>query len=100
VIASLIVSALFGGSMSENDPPKKKRQSVEDVFKKLDKDSDGKVTKDEFQAHPGIKNKDAAAKAFKAADADADGLLSLAEFRDWAERMTERRREKKPDSPR
>jgi Ca2+-binding EF-hand superfamily protein len=99
VIALLIVSAL-GGSLAEDEPPKKKRQSVEDVFKKLDKDSNGKVTKDEFQAHPGIKNKEAAAKAFKAADADADGLLSLAEFRDWAERMTERRREKKPDSPR
>ena len=100
MIASLMVSALFGFSSAADDPPKKKRQGVEDVFKKLDKDGDGKVTKDEFQTHPGIKNKEAAAKAFKAADADADGSLSLAEFRDWAERMTERRREKKPDSPR
>jgi Ca2+-binding EF-hand superfamily protein len=97
MIASLIVSAVLGGLSAADDPPKKKRQSVEDVFKKLDKDGDGIVTKDEFQAHPGIKNKEAAVKAFKAADADANGSLSLTEFRDWAERMTERRREKKPE---
>jgi Ca2+-binding EF-hand superfamily protein len=71
---------------------------VEEVFKKLDKNGDGKVSKDEFQAHPGIKNKEAAAKAFKSADTDGDGLLTLDEFRDWAERMTERRREKNSET--
>lgn len=100
MLATLVVSALVCSSSAAGDPPKKKRPSVEEVFKKLDKDGDGKVTRDEFQAHPGIKNKEAAAKAFKAADADADGSLTLDEFRDWAERMTERRREKKSDDPR
>jgi Ca2+-binding EF-hand superfamily protein len=97
VIVTWIVSALVCVSAGD-DPPKKKRQSLEDVFKKLDKDGDGKVTKAEFQAYPGIKNKEAAAKAFQSADADGNGSLSLDEFRDWAERMSERRREKKPDS--
>ena len=78
--------------LSADDPPKsKKRSSVEEVFKRLDKNNDGKVTLDEFKANPSIKNKDAAAKAFKSADANADEKLSLAEFRDWAEKMAERR---------
>jgi Ca2+-binding EF-hand superfamily protein len=92
----LLLSCCFGVGLQADDPPKKKKQSLEDVFKKLDKNSDGKVTLDEFKAFPAIKNKEAAAKAFKAADADGDGSLSLDEFRDWAERMTERRREKTP----
>ena len=80
VIAILITSALVCGSYVADDPPKKKRQGVEDVFKKLDKNGDGKVTPAEFQAHPGIKNKEAAAKAFKAADADGNGRLTLEEI--------------------
>jgi Ca2+-binding EF-hand superfamily protein len=78
--------------LAADDPPKsKKRQSIEDVFRKLDKNEDAKVSLEEFRAHPRIKNKEAAEKAFKAADADKNGALSLDEFRDWAERMAERR---------
>ena len=93
------IAFLFSGAPADDDPPKKKKQNVEEVFKKLDKNGDGKVSLEEFKAFPGIKNKDAAAKAFKAADTDGDGSLSLDEFREWAERMTERRREKKSDDP-
>lgn len=92
----MIITLLFAtlSVAADDDPPNKKRQSVEDVFKKLDKNGDGKVTLDEFRAFPGIKDKEAAAKAFKKADANSDGALSLDEFRDWAEKMSERRREK------
>jgi len=91
----VIITLLFATlSVALDDDPPKKRQSVEDVFKKLDKNGDGKVTLDEFRAFPGIKDKEAAAKAFKKADANKDGSLSLDEFRDWAEKMSERRREK------
>ena len=95
-IMMLFAFLASAGSAPADDPPKKKRQSLEDVYNKLDANHDGKVTLDEFRAFPGIKNKEAAAKAFKAADANADGALSLDEFRDWAERMSERRREKPP----
>jgi len=91
----MIITLLFATlSVARDDDPPKKRQSVEDVFKKLDKNGDGKVTLDEFRAFPGIKDKEAAARAFKKADANKDGSLSLDEFRDWAEKMSERRREK------
>ena len=89
MLAALLTLAIASNA---DDPPKsKKKSSIEDVFKRIDKNSDSKVTLDEFKAHPGIKNKDAAAKAFKAADANADGSLTLSEFRDWAEKMAERR---------
>jgi Ca2+-binding EF-hand superfamily protein len=90
----MIVAALSIGAAADDPPKSKKRPSVEDVFKKLDQNDDRKVTLDEFKAFPAVKNKDAAAKAFKAADANEDGALSFAEFRDWAERMAERSREK------
>jgi Ca2+-binding EF-hand superfamily protein len=91
MLAAALTSIVLLGLSATEDPPKsKKRQSVEEVFKRLDKNSDGKVTLEEFKAHPGLKNKEAAAKAFKAADANADDKLSLAEFRDWAEKMAER----------
>jgi Ca2+-binding EF-hand superfamily protein len=89
VLAALLILAI--AFCADAPTQSKKKQSIEDVFKRLDKNSDSKVTLDEFKAHPGIKNKDAAAKAFKAADANADASLTLSEFRDWAEKMAERR---------
>jgi len=91
MFALVLSSTLMLGLSAAEDPPKsKKRQSIEEVFKRLDKNSDGKVTLEEFKAFPALKNKEAAAKAFKAADADSDKKLTLAEFRDWAEKMAER----------
>jgi len=98
-MTTLVLLFALAWSPAPADDPPKKRQSIEDVFKKLDKNHDGKVTLDEFRAFPGIKNKDAAAKAFDAADANGDGWLSLDEFRDWAEKMSERRREKANRDP-
>lgn len=93
MFAALLVLAV---AVHADEPAQsKKKPSIEDVFKRLDKNSDGKVTLEEFKANPAIKNKDAAAKAFKAADANKDDVLTLAEFRDWAEKMAERREREK-----
>lgn len=58
------------------DKPKK---DPEVVFKKLDKNSDGKLSKEEFSAA----GKDAAKadKAFAKLDKDGDGSISLEEFK-------------------
>ncbi|MBI5686217.1 MAG: EF-hand domain-containing protein [Verrucomicrobia bacterium] len=57
----------------------KPKANPEAVFKKMDANGDGKLSKDEFMA----KQKDAAKgeAAFKAKDKDCDGNLSLDEFK-------------------
>jgi Ca2+-binding EF-hand superfamily protein len=58
------------------DKPKK---DPEAAFKKLDKNSDGKVSKEEFTA--GAKDAAKAEKAFAKLDKDNDGSLTLEEFK-------------------
>ena len=58
------------------DKPKK---DPEAAFKKLDKNSDGKVSKEEFAA--GAKDAAKADKAFAKKDKNGDGSLSLEEFK-------------------
>jgi hypothetical protein len=51
------------------------------AFKKLDADSDGFVSKDEFMKSPmATKNQERAAKVFTNKDKDKDGKLSKEEF--------------------
>lgn len=57
------------------DKPKK---DPEAAFKKLDTNSDGKVSKDEFKAK--AKDAEKADKAFAKMDKNSDGFLSLEEF--------------------
>ena len=59
----------------------KEKRTPEDQFKKLDKNSDGKLTLDELK---GKKDGDKAAeieKRFKAMDKDNNGSVSLEEFK-------------------
>lgn len=66
---------------AEGDAPKKKAFDPEAAFKKLDSNSDGSISKEEWAAGPQAK-KDAAKadKAFAAKDKDKSGSLSKEEF--------------------
>jgi len=81
-ILSVLALASFTLNAAEGDAPKKPKMSPEDAFKKLDKDSNGAVSKEEFLASPQAK-KDAAKaeKMFTAKDKDANGSLSLDEYK-------------------
>lgn len=55
---------------------------AEHILKKIDKDSDGKVSLDEFKARGGKPER--AEKLFKKADKNGDGFLTAEEFQDIA----------------
>ncbi len=93
-IAALALSLGLSGAAYAADPPKpappkpeppkteeKKPMDPEVAFKKMDKDSDGKLTLEEFK---GKKKDDALAKAetrFKKLDKDSDGKVTMEEFK-------------------
>ena len=93
-LTALFVSASLALA-AEGDKPKKpgeggkppggpgdgKRPNPEEVFKKVDANADGSVSKDEFMAAPFAK-KDAAMaeKRFTTQDKDKDGKLTKEEF--------------------
>lgn len=59
------------------------KRNPEEIFKKLDSNGDGAVTKDEYLAGPrGKQDPVAAAEQFKTLDKNNDGKLSLEEFKD------------------
>jgi Ca2+-binding EF-hand superfamily protein len=66
----------------EGEKKDKPKMDPEAMYKKLDADSNGSVSLDEFKAH-GIGKKDPAKaeEIFKKKDKDADGKLSLDEFK-------------------
>lgn len=77
---ALLISASFsfaaeGDKKPEGDKPK---PDLAAVFAKKDKDSNGKVTKEEFLA--GSKDAAKSEKQFAAKDADKDGSLTKEEF--------------------
>ncbi len=60
---------------------KKPKGNPEEMFKKLDKDANGSVSKEEFLAGPfGKKDPTKAEETFKKKDKDGDGSLSKEEF--------------------
>ena len=69
------------GSAQAAQPKAKPKASIEQKFKALDKDGDGKVSKKEFV---GLKEGEALQKAeaaFKRLDKNHDGQLTLQEFK-------------------
>ncbi len=83
ILTTLCILALgTAASLQAADKKKpagdKPKASAEESFKKLDKDSDGFVSLEEFKA--GKKDPVAAEAAFKKHDANGDGKLTLEEF--------------------
>ena len=61
--------------------PEKPKMDPAEAFKKMDKDSNGKVNLEEFKASPRWKKDPAKAdEMFKKRDKDADGDITLEEF--------------------
>ncbi len=73
------------------------------MFKKLDADSNGAISLEEFKAGPrGQRNPERAEAVFKKIDADSDGKVTLEEFKAHRpERMRQRggRDPKPPEAP-
>ena len=88
-LSALVISASLALA-AEGDKPKKpgegkpgegKRPSPEEIFKKLDANADGSVSKDEFMAGPRAKQDPAkGGEHFTRMDTDKDGKLSKEEF--------------------
>ncbi len=86
ILAILALAAT--ANAAEGDAPKKPegakgkpKMSLEEMFKKLDKDGNGTVSKEEYMASPGAK-KDAAkaGERFGKLDKNSDGSLSKEEM--------------------
>lgn len=84
LITSLAALAMAANlAIAEDAKPdatkEKPKRNPEDVFKKLDSNSDSSVSVDEFKA--GRKDPAKAEEMFKKRDKDGDGKLTLEEFK-------------------
>jgi len=59
----------------------KKKPTIEERFKKMDKDGNGKLTREEFVGKKKDEAKEKAEKRFDRADKDKDGSLTLEELK-------------------
>ena len=81
VLVAIAASALLLPVRAEEGTDKPKADPAK-AFAKIDANSDGSVTKEEFVASPrGQKDPEKAAKKFTKMDADANGSVSLDEFK-------------------
>ena len=103
LLSLLLVPAL---AMAADDAKPKKpgkggdRPSAEDAFKKLDTNSDGTLSLDEFKAGPrGKKDPAKAEEAFKKLDKDSDGKLTLEEFKAGGSKKPGKPGDGKSDAP-
>lgn len=104
LVALAVVVALAGGMVvaGDDDTPKKgkfkgkfkgkgdAKDAAGDLFKKIDTDKDGKISKKElkkFMEDKGGKGVDVIDKIFERLDKDEDGYLSKDEFKKVAERF-------------
>jgi Ca2+-binding EF-hand superfamily protein len=78
MLALSLILGLGAASATAADKPK---ATPEEAFKKLDKNSDGKVSSDEFKGKREGEKADKAVSRFKTLDKDNDGFLTLEEFK-------------------
>ncbi|MCA9204838.1 MAG: hypothetical protein KDA59_17410 [Planctomycetales bacterium] len=76
-----MATMLFGSAMTARAADEKKKPDPEATFKRMDKDSDGKLTEAEFIGKRTGEKADMAKKAFARKDANKDGSLTLEEFK-------------------
>lgn len=76
-----ILAAAVSLSFGEEAPAKPKAPNPEKAFKKLDADSNGSLSLEEFKASPRAKKNEAKAEEmYKKMDTDSKDGVSLAEF--------------------
>ena len=68
-------------TVTTNAEDKKPKKDWEAIFKKKDKDSDGKLSLNEYVGKRTGEKKEKAEKQFKRKDKDSDGSLTLDEFK-------------------
>jgi len=95
IYSMVFVLAIGGGSLLAEDAKKGEKKTPEEVFKHQDKDSNGKISLDEFVGKKKDEKKTKAEAAFKAKDKDNDGSLSLDEFK---AKGGKKKGDKKPDA--
>ena len=88
ILLTLLAVPFLAVSVHAEDKPgkpgdagAKPKMDPAEAFKKMDKDSDGKVTLDEFKASPRAKKDPSKAEEmFKKKDKDGDGKMTMEEF--------------------
>lgn len=73
------LAGILGEAAAQEEP--KKKPDREAQFKKMDKDSDGKLTLEEFKANKKDKQLENAEKQFARLDKNSDKSISLEEFK-------------------
>jgi hypothetical protein len=107
LLAAAVVALCAGGLLADTPAAKGKGQKAnpELVFKRIDTNGDGKLSKEEFRAFIEKASKGKLAdkpelidKLFDRLDTNADGYLSLSEFkklRELREQLAEKKKAKK-----
>ncbi len=75
-VASCLVGLAYTPASAQDKP----KLPPEEVFKKMDKNADGKLSEEEFVGKKEGEKADKAKEQFKKKDKDGDGFLSLEEF--------------------
>ena len=92
-LAGVVGAGLIGAqSVSAGHQDDKKKADFEADFKKLDGNSDGKVTLEEFKEKATEKQKPRADQIFARMDKDSDGKVTLEEYKEF--RNTPRKKKK------
>jgi Ca2+-binding EF-hand superfamily protein len=96
-LLALAVGMAVGSNVAlakkEKKDGEKKPAKAEELFKKLDKNGDGKLSKEEFSAHG--KDPKKAEAHFDKIDTDRNGSISPDEFKAFLKKMEERAKKKK-----
>lgn len=81
ILAILALAVTVNAADEKKPEAGKKKMNPEEMFKKLDKDGNGSVSKEEYMASPNAKKDEAkATERFGKMDKDSNGSLSLEEM--------------------